>query len=90
MPYGPGKSRTVAALQSATLPGFRRRRRRAVFAFGSTAPLALVLVAAACAGRPPAGQPEVRKLSVDDLPAFREEFNAASDKHRVLTLLSPT
>ena len=50
----------------------------------------LVLVAAACAGTPPAGQPEVRKLSVDDLPAFRAEFNAASDKHRVLTLLSPT
>jgi secreted Zn-dependent insulinase-like peptidase len=40
-PYGPGKSRTVAALQSATLPGFRRRWRRAVVAFGLTAPLAL-------------------------------------------------
>jgi hypothetical protein len=57
-PYGPCKSRIVAALQSASLPGFRRRWRRAVVAFGLTAPLALASAAAPSGLRPVVAAPD--------------------------------
>ena len=40
--------------------------------------------------RVPAGQPPLATLSADFLPAFRNTFNAAEGRTRVLALLSPT
>lgn len=44
----------------------------------------------ACAGTPPAGQPELRRLSEESLQAFHADFDAHPEAYRVLALLSPT
>lgn len=38
----------------------------------------------------PTGQPSLSQLDPENLPAFRDAFNAASDKTRLIVLLSPT
>ena len=48
------------------------------------------LVSLACAGTPPDGQPELRRLSAETLPSFRADFEAHPEAYRVLVLLSPT
>ena len=50
----------------------------------------MLLSSLACGGTPPAGQPELRRLSADNLTTFHAGFNAHKDKYRVLALLSPT
>jgi hypothetical protein len=44
-------------------------------------------MAGACARRPPAGQPP---LAAMDLGKLRADFNGASDRARLILLLSPT
>ena len=38
----------------------------------------------------PAGQPPLLTLGPDSLPGFRDTFNAAENRARILALLSPT
>ena len=38
----------------------------------------------------PEGQPPLLTLGPDSLPGFRDTFNAAENKARILALLSPT
>jgi hypothetical protein len=42
------------------------------------------------ARRTPEGQPALQALDRSNLRAFRETFNAASDRTRLVALLSPT
>ena len=52
---------------------------------------ALMYSVAACGpGRAPAGQPPMAVLTEQTLEVLRQEFNQASDRPRVVLLLSPT
>ena len=41
-------------------------------------------------GAPPNGQPPLRSLTANNLDQFKREFNDATDRNRLLLLLSPT
>jgi hypothetical protein len=50
----------------------------------------LLFTQVACAGTPPEGQPALRRLTAETLPAFHAEFDAHPEAYRVVVLLSPT
>lgn len=58
--------------------------------------LSFIVAALACLifwyfwGSPPSGQPPLTSLTRNNLDQFRREFNGASDRNRMVLLLSPT
>jgi hypothetical protein len=58
--------------------------------FARFAVLGAIVTAACGPGKSPTGQPPMVTISKTAVDAFRQDFNAAADRARVILLLSPT